>query len=221
MRPGWNRARWVLLAVLLLALVVVALTVPLPSPLQVRDEVHALGPWAPLAFLVVHALVTTTPLPRTAFTLGAGLMFGPWLGLLLCVVASTVSAALGFAVARRLGGRAIRRLGAGRVRMLESRLSSRGLLTVTSMRLVPAIPFAPLNYTFGVTTVAWRPYLLGTAVGLIPGTAAVVLLGDAATGSTSPAMVAVFLVSGAVGVVGVLLSARRPRHDPSAGPDVA
>jgi uncharacterized membrane protein YdjX (TVP38/TMEM64 family) len=210
-RPTWNHVRWVLLAVLVPALVVVAFVVPLPTPLQVRDEVHTLGPWAPLVFLVVHALVTVTPLPRTAFTLGAGIMFGPWLGLLLCVVASTISAVLAFAVARRLGGRAIRRLGAGRVRMLEARLSSRGLLTVTSMRLLPAIPFAPLNYTFGVTTVRWQPYLLGTAVGLIPGTAAIVLLGDATTGTASPAMITVFVVSGAIGVVGILLSARRPR----------
>lgn len=95
--------------------------------------------------------------------------------------------------------------------MLESRLSARGLLTVTSTRLVPAIPFAPLNYTFGVTSVGWRPYLLGTAVGLVPGTAAVVLLGDAVTGTTSPAMLAVFAVSGSIGLVGVLLSARRSR----------
>lgn len=210
--PTWNHVRWVLLAVLVPALVVVAFVVPLPTPLQVRDEVQTLGSWAPLVFLVVHALVTVTPLPRTAFTLGAGIMFGPWLGLLLCVAASTISAVLAFAVARRLGGRAIRRLGAGRVRMLEARLSSRGLLTVTSMRLLPAIPFAPLNYTFGVTTVRWQPYLLGTAVGLVPGTAAIVLLGDAATGTASPAMITVFVVSGAIGVVGILLSARRPRE---------
>lgn len=112
-RPRRRRARWALLAGLLVAAVVVALTVPLPSPIEVRDQVRVLGPWAPLVFVLVHTLVTTTPLPRTAFTLGAGLLFGPWLGLLLCLVASTASAAVGFAVARRLGGRAIRRLGPG------------------------------------------------------------------------------------------------------------
>jgi uncharacterized membrane protein YdjX (TVP38/TMEM64 family) len=80
------------------------------------------------------------------------------------------------------------------------------------MRLLPAIPFAPLNYTFGVTTVRWQPYLVGTAVGLVPGTAAIVLLGDATTGTASPAMITVFVVSGAIGVVGILLSARRPRE---------
>ncbi|GLZ43964.1 hypothetical protein Acsp06_01490 [Actinomycetospora sp. NBRC 106375] len=213
--PG--RAHWVVLAVVLLALVVLALTVPLPTPLELRDRVAALGAWAPAAFLALHAVVTVTPVPRTAFSLAAGLLFGPWLGLGLCLVASTISAVVAVAVVRRLGGRAVRRLGPGRVRMLEARLSSRGLLAVTSTRLVPAIPFAPLNYTFGVTTVRWRPYLLGTAIGLVPGTAAVVLLGDAATGSFSPPMLIVFLVSGAIGLAGVLLCARAPER-PGAEP---
>lgn len=206
------RARWLLLAGVLLVAVVVALVVPLPAPLTVRDRVEALGAWAPVTFLLVHALVTTTPLPRTVFSLSAGVLFGPWLGLALCLVASTASAAAAFAISRRLGGRAIDRLGPRRVRAVESRLSSRGLLSVTSARLVPAIPFAPLNYTFGVTSVRWWHYLVGTAIGLVPGTSAVVLLGDAATGSLSPASLGVFAVSGAIGLVGVLLCARAPRR---------
>jgi uncharacterized membrane protein YdjX (TVP38/TMEM64 family) len=207
LRPT-GRLRWVVLAVVLVALVVLALTVSLPTPLALRDRVAALGPWAAVTFLVVHALVTVTPIPRTAFSLSAGVLFGPWVGLALCVVASTISAAGAFALVRRLGGRAVQRLGPGRVRMLEARMSSRGFLTVLSTRLVPVLPFAPLNYTLGVTTVRWRPYLVGTAIGLVPGTAAAVLLGDAATGSLSPASLAVLLVSGAIGVVGVVLCAR-------------
>lgn len=210
-----RRTRWLggyraLLAVAVLAaVVVVALTVPLPTPLEVRDGVRAVGPLAPVVFVLAHALATTTPfVPRTAFTLSAGLIFGPWWGLVLALLGSTVSAMLGFLIARRLGHRAVERLGPGRVRRLEERLSRRGLLTVTSTRLVPAIPFAPLNYTLGVTSVRRGPFLLGTVVGLVPGTAAVVLLGDAATGSTSPAMFVIFAVSGAVGLVGVLVSAR-------------
>jgi uncharacterized membrane protein YdjX (TVP38/TMEM64 family) len=205
-----GRARWLVLAAVLVALVVLALTVPLPTPLELRDRVQALGPWAPITFLLVHALVTTTPLPRTVFTLSAGLLFGPWVGVTLCVAASTVSAAVAFAIVRRLGGRAVPRLTAGRVRELERRLSSRGLLTVTSARLVPAFPFAPLNYTLALTSVRWWHYLVGTAIGLVPGTTAVVLLGDVATGSVTPGMLVAVAVSGAFGSAGVLLCARRP-----------
>lgn len=207
MRNG-TRTRWLLVLALVVAAVVVALVVGLPSPFAVRDWAQGMGPLAPLVFLVAHAVVTTTPLPRTAFTLSAGLMFGPWVGLALCVVASSMSAMAGFAISRRLGGYAVERLGQGRVARLERRLSGRGLLTVTSARLLPALPFAPLNYMFGVTSVHWAPFGLGTFVGLVPGTAAIVLLGDAVTGGASPTMLAIFFVSGAMGVVGVLLAAR-------------
>ncbi|GAA4938263.1 putative membrane protein YdjX (TVP38/TMEM64 family) [Actinomycetospora succinea] len=213
LRLSSGPARWFVLAAVLLALVVLALTVPVPTPLELRDRVAALGAWAPMAFLLVHTVAATTPVPRTAFSLSAGLLFGPWTGLTLCLVASVVSAAAGFAISRRLGGRAVERLGPGRVRMLEERLSSRGLLAVVSARFVPFIPFAPLNYTFGVTSVRWRHYLVGTAIGLVPGTSAVVLLGDAATGSVSPSMLAVFVVSGTLGVIGVALCARTPAAD--------
>lgn len=192
------------LGAVLAALVAVVLFVPLPEPVALRDWAVRAGPLAPLAFLVAHAVVTITPVPRTAFTLAAGLMFGPVLGIVLCLVASTASAVAGFAVARRLSGRAVERLGAGRVARLERRLSRRGLTTVISARLVPAIPFAPLNYTFGATSVRWPAFVGGTAVGLVPGTTSMVLLGDAVTGSISPALFVIFLVSAGIGVVGML-----------------
>jgi uncharacterized membrane protein YdjX (TVP38/TMEM64 family) len=206
-----NRTRGLLLVGLLAVAVVVALAVPLPSPLELRDWAIRLGPSAPLIFFLAHAIITTTPIPRTALTLAAGLMFGPVWGMGLAVSASMVSALVGFAVARRLGGRAIARLGPERVKALERRLCERELLTVTSTRLV-GIPFAPLNYTLGVTSVGWRAYLLGTFLGLIPGTAAVVLLGDAVTGGSSPGMIAILAVTATLGAAGILVSARGRRH---------
>lgn len=215
-----NRTRALLLLAVLVAAVVVAVTVPLPSPYELRDWAIRLGPTAPLVFFLAHAIVTTTPIPRTAFTLAAGLMFGPVWGLALAVGASLVSALLGFAIARRLGGRAIARLGPHRVRALEERLCERELLTVTSSRLV-GIPFAPLNYTLGVTSVGWVAYVIGTLIGLVPGTAAVVLLGDAVTGGTSPGMIAMLLVTGTLGAIGVIVSARGRRRRATSGEEPA
>ena len=64
--------------------VVVALAawLPLPTPVQLRDWAESVGPWFPLAFLLAHIVVTVVPVPRTAFTLAAGLLFGPALGVL-------------------------------------------------------------------------------------------------------------------------------------------
>ena len=81
--------RTVVTVVVITVLVAVALLVRLPSAVELRGWAESLGPWFPLAFLAVHAVVTVVPIPRTAFTLAAGLLFGPVLGVLIAVSAST------------------------------------------------------------------------------------------------------------------------------------
>ena len=84
-----------------------------------------------------------------------------------------------------------------------------------SLRLIPAVPFAPLNYAAGASGVLVLPYTVATVTGLLPGTSAVVILGDALTGHVSPLL---FLVSLCTGLVGLALFAYeirqyRRRHD--------
>ena len=85
-------------------LVAVAILVPLPTAVQLRDWAQSVGPWFPLAFLLAHIVVTVVPVPRTAFTLAAGLLFGPVLGVVIAVVASTASAVLALCWCARPGG---------------------------------------------------------------------------------------------------------------------
>ena len=83
-----------MIAAAIVTLVAVALLVPLPTAVQLRDWATSMGPWFPLAFLAAHILVTIFPFPRTAFTLAAGLLFGPVLGVSIGVAASTASAVI-------------------------------------------------------------------------------------------------------------------------------
>lgn len=73
------------------------------------------------------------------------------------------------------------------------------------------MPFSVLNYALGASAVGVGPYFLATLVGLIPGTTAVVILGDALTGHVNPLLVLVSVCTGSVGVAGLLHEARR-RH---------
>ena len=81
--------RFIAILAAIVILVAVALLVPLPTAVQLRDWATSVGPWFPLAFLAAHIVVTVFPFPRTAFTLAAGLLFGPYLGVPLAVLAST------------------------------------------------------------------------------------------------------------------------------------
>ncbi|MGY4708713.1 TVP38/TMEM64 family protein [Mycolicibacterium sp. CBM1] len=184
-------------------LVAVALWVPLPTALQLRDWATSVGPWFPLAFLGAHIVVTVFPFPRTAFTLAAGLLFGPALGVVIAVVASTVSAVFALLLVRALGWHLSGLVRHSAVESVDARLRARGWPAIFSLRMIPAVPFSVLNYAAGASAVRVGPYLLATLAGLIPGTAAVVFLGDALTGNISPLLVLVSVCTAAVGVAGL------------------
>ena len=118
-------------------LVAVALLVPLPSAVELRDWSTSMGPWFPLAFLAAHIVVTVLPFPRTAFTLAAGLLFGPVLGITLAVTASTASAMIALGLVRAAGWQLSRLVRHQAVDRVDTRLRERGWLAVLSLRLIP------------------------------------------------------------------------------------
>jgi uncharacterized membrane protein YdjX (TVP38/TMEM64 family) len=202
-------------------LVVVALLVPLPSAVELRDWAISVGPWFPLAFLAAHIVVTTLPFPRTVFTLAAGLLFGPVLGVTLAVVASTASAVIALVLVRAAGLQLSRLIRHDAVEKLDARLRDRGWVAVFSLRLIPAVPFSALNYAVGVSAAKVLPYTLATIAGMLPGTAAVVILGDALTGHVDPLLFLVSLSTGAVGLAVLAYEIRlHRRHHHAAGAEV-
>ncbi len=66
-----------------------------------------------------------------------------------------------------------------------------------------------LNYAVGASAIRVLPYTLATVAGVLPGTAAVVILRDALTGHASPLL---FLVSLCTGIVGIALLGYEVRH---------
>ncbi|WP_283136457.1 TVP38/TMEM64 family protein [Rhizohabitans arisaemae] len=200
--------------VLLTALVAVVLFVPHPDPEQIRGWARAAGPWLPLVFFAVHALVTVV-FPRTPFTLSAGLLFGPITGIAVAISASTVSAALAFLLARAIGRDAIAtRLTHPAVAAVDRRLARRGWLAVGSLRLIAPAPFPLVNFCAGVSSIRLVPFLAATAVGALPGTIAVVVLGDALTGRVDPALIVVSAICLAIGLAGLVVDARLGVEEP-------
>ena len=207
-----SRTRLLLTGVGAAVAITVVLLVPLPTAVQLRDWATSVGPWFPLAFLLAHVIITVLPFPRTAFTLSAGLLFGPALGVIISVTASAVSAVIALLLVRALGWQVASLVSHPRVDALDAQLRARGWPAVLSLRLIPAVPFSVLNYAAGASAVRVMPYLLATVAGLMPGTAAVVILGDAMTGNVSPLLVMVSVCTAAIGLGGLIYEARRYRR---------
>jgi uncharacterized membrane protein YdjX (TVP38/TMEM64 family) len=204
-----------LIAVLtaIVILVAVALLVPLPTAVQLRDWATSVGPWFPLAFFAAQVVVTVFPIPRSPFTLAAGLLFGPYLGVPLAVLASTASAVIALLLVRAAGWQLSRLVRHPRVDSLDERLRERGWPAVISMRMIPAVPFSVVNYAAGASAVRVLPYTLATLVGLLPGTAAIVILGDALTGNVSPPLFVVSACTACLGIAGLVYEIRTHRRD--------
>ncbi|SPM27970.1 Uncharacterized membrane protein YdjX, TVP38/TMEM64 family, SNARE-associated domain, partial [Mycobacterium terramassiliense] len=194
------------------ALIAAATWLQLPTPLQMRDWAESVGPWFPLAFLGTHVVATVVPVPRTAFTLAAGLLFGPLLGVAIAVVASTASAVLALLLVRAAGWQLNRLVRHRSIDTVDERLRQRGWLAILSLRLIPAVPFSVINYAAGASTVRVAPYTLATIAGLLPGTAAVVILGDALAGHPSPLLFLVSLCTASLGVTGLVVEIRQHRQ---------
>ncbi|MFD4264784.1 TVP38/TMEM64 family protein [Rhodococcus sp. NPDC058481] len=194
---------------ILAALLAAALIVPHPSVEQVREWARSIGPAFPLAFFAAHALITVAPIPRTFFTLSAGVLFGAATGILIAVAATTVSAVLALLLVRAVGRDAFAsRMTHPAIQSIDDRLARRGWLAVGSLRLIAPVPFSVVNYCSGVSSVRLLPYLLATLAGVLPGTVGVVVLGNAIGGDTNPALLVVSGVCIAVGVLGLVVDAR-------------
>jgi len=218
-RVMWRRVGLGLVLVAVLAVVLFLLRDGLPGIPDLRRAVAAAGVWGPVVFVVLHGVVSTSPVPRTVFTVAAGVLFGSSVGLAAALTGTALAAALSFVLARFIGGPLVERHAhLPAVSWVRRRVQHRGLLTMISLRLIPAMPFSVMNYGAALSGVRLAPYLLGTLLGVLPGTISIVVLGDAAVGGNPhPAMFVVSVVSGLVGLTGAVLVARRPLPEPADG----
>lgn len=151
-----------------------------------RFDVAALQSWvesagsaAPWVFISLYAAATVLFLPGSVITLAGGVLFGPVWGTLWSLTGATLGAALAFLIARYLGGAWIARRAGPRLSRLNDGVAAEGWRFIAFVRLVPLFPFNLLNYALGLTRIAFLPYVLASALFMLPGALAFTWLGYA------------------------------------------
>jgi uncharacterized membrane protein YdjX (TVP38/TMEM64 family) len=162
-------------------LIVLAALAAWQLPLErLPDWVERLGLAAPVISIAVGAVLLSALVPRTAVSLACGALFGAVAGATWSLTAALIAAVLTFA-AGHWAGRDLLTVRAGqRVARLDRWLARRGLLAVIVVRLLPIAPFGLVGYAYGASSVRWRDYLLGTAIGAIPSSISYATIGAAA-----------------------------------------
>jgi uncharacterized membrane protein YdjX (TVP38/TMEM64 family)/rhodanese-related sulfurtransferase len=138
-----------------------------------------LGPWAAPLFVLVYAVGAVAFLPGSVMTLAGGAIFGPVQGTLLALAGATAGATAAFLIARFLGGEWVTRRLGGRLERLVAGAERDGWRLVAFLRLVPLFPFNVVNYALGLTRVRLGPYVIASALCMLPGAAGYAYLGHA------------------------------------------
>lgn len=178
MSPDLRRRCWAVGGVLLLLLVLAVAWQSLkPEALvaSLRGLGESLGPGLAVAALAL-ALVLAVPLGP--LTLASQIALGPWLGSACVMAGALLAAAVSQRLGRSLGHELLLKLAGPKLRRLSESLERRGLLAVIALRLVPVAPFAIVNMVAGSTHLKTRDMLLGTAIGMLPGTVIMAVFTD-------------------------------------------
>ena len=135
------------------------------------------APWLlPLiALLYVVALLLMFPL--TVLVVVTALLFGPWWGLLYASFGTLCSSAASFWVGRMLGQAPLARYSGDYLRALSRYMSARSMRAMIIINLLPLAPFTFTNMMAGAFGLPFPRYMLGSAIGIIPGLAVVTVLG--------------------------------------------
>ncbi len=129
-------------------------------------------------YVTIYVGVVALSLPgATVLTLAGGLLFGWKIATPVTVAAATAGATIVFLVARSsLGTVVASRVGPWLARLRKG-FSENALSYLLFLRLVPAFPFVVVNLAAAVLGVPLRTYVLGTFLGIIPGTTAIAVVG--------------------------------------------
>ena len=180
------------LLVLLIALA--ALTWKLSTwltPQQLQQALQQTGGWAPALYIGLFILLPAFFFPVAVLALAGGLLFGLWWGSVYTFIGAVLNCALMFLLARYVGRSQVQRLVEQKLspqwqRRLQMADGKEGFLLLIILRLIPAVPYNLINYTFGLTGISFSSYLLASAIGIIPGTFAFINIGDKTLEAGSP-----------------------------------
>src|SRR5438477_633833 len=204
-KPAWTKLA--LIALLVLGLTALWRWTPLAHTVSaetVIDVAKDFGSrwWAPLVLMAAYTPACMVMFPRPLITLAAVIAFDPWLGFLYALVGIVASSIVTYYIGRRMRRDTVRRLAGPKLDRMIEVLKRYGLLAMTLLRLVPIAPFVVESIVAGAIHMRLWHVALGTAIGLLPGTLATTIFGDAIeTALTGTGEVNWWLVGIAVGLL--------------------
>jgi len=127
----------------------------------------------------LYFLLGVFSLPASLITISAGFLFGFFPGILIANIGSTLGAAAMFLLGRFLLRNFVERQIAksGFLKNFDTLIEKRGFKIVLLARLAIFMPYGILNYAFSATKIPLRTFVLGSNLGMLPGSILYILIG--------------------------------------------
>jgi uncharacterized membrane protein YdjX (TVP38/TMEM64 family) len=179
------------------------------DPEVTHTFVRSLGWAGPVALLVGYVVQAVIPLlPSLVITAVTVRAYGLVAGFFIVFAGALLGAAAGYGLGRALGDPLVRAMAGERARTqahdFMNRHGTQGILLV---RLMPVLPAEVLSLVAGAARMGFRPFMLATAVGVLPVTVLVVWLSESAR-RLAWGLVLMSLVVGGAALVRWLLARR-------------
>jgi uncharacterized membrane protein YdjX (TVP38/TMEM64 family) len=121
-------------------------------------------------YIAIYTLQTALSLPGAAIlTLMGGFLFGSLLGTVYVNIGATSGATIAFLSARYLFRDFVEKKIGERLSSLQNGFSKNPFNYLLALRLIPLFPFFLVNMASGLTRIPLATYVVGTAIGIIPG----------------------------------------------------
>lgn len=134
--------------------------------------------WAPVAVIAAFVAGGLVAFPVTILIAATAASFGPWTGFGYALAGALVSAILTYGIGAAVGRDALRSVLGKRLNEIRNKIARQGLIAVVAIRLVPIAPFTLVNLVAGASGIRLWHYIVGTALGLLPGLVVMSLLGS-------------------------------------------
>ncbi|MDH3202513.1 MAG: VTT domain-containing protein [Myxococcales bacterium] len=145
-------------------------------PATMRAWLQDTGAWGGLLFVAAYSCLQPLGVRAVLFLLSAPLIWEPIDAFLLSWTGAMGTAVVSFVIARFVARDWVQRRMPDSLRRFDDRLCTHGFRTVLLLRVMFYTTPA-LQYALGVSRVAFRPFLVGTMLGIVPFTLAMTLAG--------------------------------------------
>ena len=145
----------------------------------VEETIRSWGAWgvaASIGLMIVHSFI---PFPAELVAVANGMIYGPFWGTAITWVGAMIGALIAFALARGLGRPFVDTMVVRYDwRTLDDWAARDGWRVVLVSRFIPVIAFNLINYAAGLSRLTWWQFAWTTAVGILPLTVLMVVMGD-------------------------------------------